>query len=104
MVVLSQSQTYPINPPGVEPVLNVEQVWKVLTFKSRNPELFLKPVSSSKILEENESNLTRELYFEEGMGPPAGKVVEQVFFKKPWKVQLPTSICKTNSLLPFHNN
>lgn len=86
MVVIIQSQTYPINPPGAEPVLNVEQIWEALTIKSRKPELFLKPISSAKILEEDENSLVREVYFKEGMGPPAGKAVEQILFRKPWKV------------------
>ena len=88
MVVIIQSQTYPINPPGAEPVLNVEQVWEALAIKSRKPELFLKPISSAKILEEDENSLVREVYFKEGMGPPAGKAVEHILFKKPWKVWL----------------
>lgn len=88
MVVLIQSQTYPINPPGAKPILNVEQIWEALTIKSRKPELFIKPISSAKILEEDENSLVREVYFKEGMGPPAGKAVEQILFKKPWKVWL----------------
>ncbi|MCJ1426718.1 hypothetical protein MMC29_004621 [Sticta canariensis] len=85
MVVLYQSQTYPINPPGAEPVLTLEQVWDVLVIKCRQPELFIQPIASSTILEETETTIKREAIFSEGMGPPSGRVIEDIVLKKPWK-------------------
>lgn len=87
MVLIIQSQTFPINPPGVEPVLSVEQVWEVLKIKCRSPQLFIPALASCTVLEENETGLSREIVFREGMGPSAGKVTEDLTFFKPWKVQ-----------------
>lgn len=87
MVVLIQSQTVPINPPGVQPVLTVAQFWNVLKTKSRKPQLFIKQIASATILKESDFGLTREASLKDGMiGPPSGKFVEDVYFKKPWKV------------------
>lgn len=36
------SATRPINPPGVEPVLSEDQVWKGLQIKARAPQEFVK--------------------------------------------------------------
>ncbi|MCJ1462245.1 hypothetical protein MMC07_000845 [Pseudocyphellaria aurata] len=85
MVLLYQSQTFPINPPGAEPVLSLEQVWEVLVIKCRQPELFLKPFASSKVLEETETTIKREGVFREGQGPPSGRMVEDIVLHKPWK-------------------
>lgn len=74
MVVLYQSQTYPINPPGAEPVLSLEQVWDVLAIKCRQPELFVKPISSSNVLEETETTIKREAFFSEVRYPPSHPV------------------------------
>ena len=65
MVILYQSQTSPINPTGTEPVLSIEQFWEVLVIKARQPELFVKPIVSAKILEETETTITREVSFRE---------------------------------------
>lgn len=107
MVVLCQSQTWPINPPGAEPVLSLEQVWEVLEIKCRKPELFIKPIASATVLEETQTTIKREAFFREvrshphwgnhltmhpqGMGPPGGSMIEDIVLQKPWKVPLPSS-------------
>lgn len=65
MVILQQSQTSPINPAGAEPFLSIEQFWEVLVIKTRQPELFVKPIASAKILEETETTIKREVSFRE---------------------------------------
>lgn len=65
MVILHQSQTSPINPAGAEPLLSIEQFWEVLVIKTRQPELFVKPIASAKILEETETTIKREVSFRE---------------------------------------
>lgn len=65
MVVLYKSQTSPINPAGAEPVLSIEQFWEVLVIKARQPELFVKPIASAKVLEETETTIKREISFRE---------------------------------------
>lgn len=65
MVVLYQSQTFPINPAGAEPLLSIEQFWEVLLIKAQQPELFVKPIESAKILEETETTIKREVSFRE---------------------------------------
>lgn len=93
MVLILKSQTFPINPPGIEPVLSIEQVWEVLLIKCRTPEKFIKAMKSTNVLEENEKGLTREIIFREDAGPmapPGGKFVEDLTFFKPWKVLSPS--------------
>ena len=63
MVLLYQSQTCPINPPGAEPVLSLEQVWDVLVIKCRDPEVFIPQIASSTILEKTETTIKREVVF-----------------------------------------
>lgn len=65
MVILYQSQTSPINPAGAKPVLSIEQFWEVMIIKARQPELFVKPIASAKILEETETTIKREVSFRE---------------------------------------
>ncbi len=65
MVVLYQSQTCPINPPRVEPVLTTSQFWEVMVLKCRQPELFVAPMSSSKVLEETDTFIKRVVMFKE---------------------------------------
>ena len=86
MVVLYQSQTYPINPPNASPVLTLAEVWAVMQEKCRKPELFVAPISACKVLEETDSFMKRMVTFREGMGPPGGKVIEDVELRAPWKV------------------
>jgi hypothetical protein len=33
--------TRPVNPPGIEPIITEEQLWKGLEFKARNPQVSL---------------------------------------------------------------
>ncbi|KAJ7817344.1 hypothetical protein B0H14DRAFT_2602062 [Mycena olivaceomarginata] len=40
--------TRPVNPPGAEPVLTEEQLWKGLEYKARNPAPFIPFISASK--------------------------------------------------------
>lgn len=86
MVILYQSQTLPINPPGVSPSLSLAEVWEVMMLKCRKPELFVTPMSTSSVLEETETFLKRSVTFKEGMGPPSGKVIEDLQIRAPWKV------------------
>lgn len=90
MVLIVLSQTFPINPPGVEPVLSIEQVWEVLNIKSHTPELFIQAMASSTVFEESKTSLVREVVFREDGGPvKGGKVIEDLTFVKPWKVSRP---------------
>ena len=86
MVILYQSQTCPINPPNASPVLTLDEVWEVMMLKCRKPELFVAPMSGSKVLEENPTFIKRSVTFKEGMGPPGGEVIEDLQIRKPWKV------------------
>ena len=86
MVVLYQSQTCPINPPNAFPLLTIDDVWEVMMLKCRKPELFVAPMSGSKVLEENPTFMKRSVTFKEGMGPPGGEVIEDLQIRKPWKV------------------
>ncbi|KAL6718148.1 hypothetical protein ACLMJK_004235 [Lecanora helva] len=86
MVVLYQSQTLPINPSGSTPTLTLPQIWEVMQLKCRKPELFVEPMSSSEVLMETPSYMKRIVVFKEGMGPPGGKVTEELQIRKPWKV------------------
>lgn len=86
MVVLYQSQTYPINPRNASPVLTVSEVWEVMQIKCRKPELFIASISACEVLEEKDSFMKRAVTFKEGMGPPGGKVVEDLDIHAPWKV------------------
>ena len=65
MVVLFQSQTCPINPPGAQPVLTIAQFWEVMILKCRQPELFVAPMSGSEVLEETETFIKRVVVFKE---------------------------------------
>jgi len=86
MVVLYQSQTLPINPSGTTPTLTLAEVWEVMHLKCRKPELFVAPMSSSEVFEETPTFMKRSVVFKEGMGPPGGKVVEDLQIRAPWKV------------------
>lgn len=85
MVILYLSQTFPINPPGAEPFLTTSQLWEVLVLKCRKPELFIAPISGSKVLEETEVFIKRTIIFKEGIGLPGGSATEDIILRKPWK-------------------
>jgi len=89
MVVLYQSQTLPINPSGSSPALSLAEVWEVMMLKCRKPELFVAPMSDSSVLEETETFMKRSVTFKEGMGPPGGKVTEDLQIRAPGKVRSP---------------
>jgi hypothetical protein len=44
--------TRPVNPPGSEPVLSEEQVWKGLELKARKPDLFVKAITSAEVIKD----------------------------------------------------
>lgn len=86
MVVLYQSQTYPINPPNASPILTLAEFWQVVQVKCRKPELFIASMFACQVLEETDSFMKRTVTFKEGMGPPGGKVIEELDICAPWKV------------------
>ncbi|KAJ6571602.1 hypothetical protein B0H19DRAFT_1255561 [Mycena capillaripes] len=53
--------TRPVNPPGVEPVITEEQLWKGLEYKARNPVRFVPMMSASKTISEEGNKLVREM-------------------------------------------
>ena len=99
MVILYQSQTCSINPPNASPLLTIDEVWEVMMLKCRKPELFVAPMSGSKVLEENPTFIKRSVTFKEGMGPPGGEVIEDLQIRKPWKV--PSSTSLPDCCLPY---
>ncbi|KAJ6529191.1 DUF1857-domain-containing protein [Mycena vulgaris] len=51
--------TRPVNPPGVEPAITEEQLWKGLEFRVHNPAAFVPMISSSKTtFDEGKKELT----------------------------------------------
>ncbi|KAJ6484432.1 DUF1857-domain-containing protein [Mycena vitilis] len=57
----SFAATRPVNPPGVEPVLTEEQLWKGLEYKARNPVAFVPFLSASKTTFEEGNKLKHEM-------------------------------------------
>ncbi|KAJ7487919.1 DUF1857-domain-containing protein [Mycena latifolia] len=55
--------TRPVNPPGAEPVITEEQLWKGLEYKARNPTVFVPMISSSKVTVDDGKKLVREVTF-----------------------------------------
>ncbi|KAJ7727736.1 DUF1857-domain-containing protein [Mycena metata] len=53
----------PVNPPGVEPVITEEQLWKALEYKARNPSAFVPIISSCKVTVDDGKKLVREVTF-----------------------------------------
>ncbi|GAA5954686.1 hypothetical protein JCM3765_003857 [Sporobolomyces pararoseus] len=51
--------TRPVNPPGVEPVLSEEQVWKGLEKKAREPSLFVQAITSAEVIKDEGNKVTR---------------------------------------------
>ena len=86
MVILYQSQTYPVNPSDANPKLTHPELWEVMRIKCRKPELFIAAMSACEVLEETDSFMKRAVTFKEGMGPPGGKVIEDLDIRAPWKV------------------
>ncbi|KAJ7096094.1 hypothetical protein C8R44DRAFT_644697 [Mycena epipterygia] len=55
--------TRPVNPPGVEPVITEDQLWKALEFKARNPSAFVPMISSCKVTVDDGKKLVRQVTF-----------------------------------------
>ncbi|GAA5990149.1 hypothetical protein JCM10908_005845 [Rhodotorula pacifica] len=55
-----------INPPGVEPVLSVDQVWKGLQRKARDPKRFVPAITECRVDREEGNKMTRIARFGEG--------------------------------------
>ncbi|KAJ6529157.1 DUF1857-domain-containing protein [Mycena vulgaris] len=55
--------TRPVNPPGAEPVITEEQLWKGLEYKARNPAAFVPMISSCKVTIDDGKKLVREVTF-----------------------------------------
>lgn len=86
MVVLYQSQTHPVNPSNASPTLTRTELWQVMQLKCRKPQLFVAPMTACDVLEETDTFMKRAVTFKEGMGPPGGRIVEDVDIRGPWKV------------------
>lgn len=43
----------PVNPPGVEPKITIEQLWSGLAKKARNPKDYIPGVVSVSVLEDS---------------------------------------------------
>ncbi|KAJ7135853.1 hypothetical protein C8R44DRAFT_869550 [Mycena epipterygia] len=50
-----------VNPPGVEPVITEEQMFKGLEYKARNPAGFIPMISSSKTTSDEGNKVFREI-------------------------------------------
>ncbi|KAJ7752446.1 DUF1857-domain-containing protein [Mycena maculata] len=55
--------TRPVNPPGIEPFITEEQLWKGLEYKARNPSAFVPIISSCKVTLDDGVKLVREITF-----------------------------------------
>ncbi|KAJ7135846.1 hypothetical protein C8R44DRAFT_662072 [Mycena epipterygia] len=66
--------TRPVNPPGAEPVLTEDQLWKGLEFNARNPSAFISMISSCKVTLDGGKKLAREVTF----GSPPEIVTEEI--------------------------
>ena len=101
MLTLYQSQTLPINPPGASPIVTVNQLWEVMLLKLRKPQLFIEPMSNCEVITSTPTFMKRIVTFKEGMGPPSGKVTEELEIRAPWKVdfrQLETGAFINNTI------
>lgn len=59
-----------------------------MEIKCHKPELFIASISACEILGEADGYMKRTVTFKEGMGPPGGKVIEELDISAPWKVCL----------------
>lgn len=66
--VFNLACTVPINPKGVEPVINAAEFWRGLRRGGANPELFAEYVSKTEVLPNPTSDLVfqRRLYIADG--------------------------------------
>lgn len=56
----SIAATRPVNPPGASPILTVDQLWKGLVMKAREPHRFLAIFESCEVVKE-EGTMVRHL-------------------------------------------
>jgi hypothetical protein len=57
------SHTIPVNPPGAEPTLNVDQVWRGLELKAENAIPFVNGMTRCDVLERTGNTITRVVTF-----------------------------------------
>ncbi|KAJ7096629.1 DUF1857-domain-containing protein [Mycena belliarum] len=55
--------TRPVNPPGAEPAITEEQLWKGLQYKARYPSAFVPMITSCKVVSDEGNKLVREVTF-----------------------------------------
>lgn len=78
-----------VNPPGIEPVLSVDQVWNGLQKKAREPKRFVPAISECRI-DKEEGNKVRPLALDDrfepvfepelaGLSPLPGSVLDRDF-------------------------
>ncbi|KAJ7129086.1 DUF1857-domain-containing protein [Mycena filopes] len=58
--------TRPVNPPGAEPVLTEEQLWKGLEYKSRNPIVFFPMITGTNMKSDDGDKFERESTLDNG--------------------------------------
>ena len=69
MVTLHLSYTSRINPSGVSPVLNNNQLWAGLQRKIRFAQEFVPVIESCEVLEDKDGVVKRQVVFKKGQGP-----------------------------------
>ncbi|GAA5905895.1 SRPBCC family protein [Sporobolomyces salmoneus] len=55
----SFAATRPVNPPGSEPALSEDQVWKGLESKARKPHLFVPAITSAEVVKDEGNKVSR---------------------------------------------
>jgi len=75
--------TRPVNPPGIEPKITIEQLWAGIVKKARDPKDFVPNVISSSIIEDSGDKIVREVVFRNESTGSAAKVTEQITFNEP---------------------
>ncbi|EIM84092.1 DUF1857-domain-containing protein [Stereum hirsutum FP-91666 SS1] len=55
----SIAATRPVNPPGASPVLTIDQLWKGLVIKAREPHRFLEIFESCEVVKEEGTLISR---------------------------------------------
>lgn len=62
----SFASTRLINPPGVEPILTVEQVWNGLQRKARDPQRFVPAISECRIDNDQGNQVSQRVVIQAG--------------------------------------
>ncbi|KAJ7274881.1 hypothetical protein C8J57DRAFT_1312976 [Mycena rebaudengoi] len=65
-----------VNPPGVEPIITEEQLWKGLEFKARNPKAFVPMITSSIVTSDDGNNAVREVKFKHAPDVVVSETIE----------------------------